>query len=171
MPLVPDPIPDIPIVPPVVDESAASERRDRLLAALTLIAGVGLAVGLPFALKLGAEFFMPLTAALVVAVALVPVLEWLERRRVPSGLAALFCVLLFLAVLGVVTTGVALSKDNTAADVFYQAAGDFGRRAFGLVLWAAGLSSVIGASFTSISFLTKQGFDQHALLAAIAQLI
>ena len=68
-------------------------------------------------------------------------------------------VLLFLAVLGVVTTGVALSKDNTAADVFYQAAGDFGRRAFGLVLWAAGLSSVIGASFTSISFLTKQGFD------------
>ncbi|WJY97132.1 NRAMP family divalent metal transporter [Corynebacterium fournieri] len=68
-------------------------------------------------------------------------------------------VLLFLAVLGVVATGVALSKDNTAADVFYQAAGDFGRRAFGLVLWAAGLSSVIGASFTSISFLTKQGFD------------
>lgn len=68
-------------------------------------------------------------------------------------------VLLFLAVLGVVTTGVALSKDNTAADVFYHAAGDFGRRAFGLVLWAAGLSSVIGASFTSISFLTKQGFD------------
>ena len=68
-------------------------------------------------------------------------------------------VLLFLAVLGVVATGVALSEDNTAADVFYQAAGDFGRRAFGLVLWAAGLSSVIGASFTSISFLTKQGFD------------
>ena len=68
-------------------------------------------------------------------------------------------VLLFLAVLGVVTTGVALAKDNTAADVFYHAAGDFGRRAFGLVLWAAGLSSVIGASFTSISFLTKQGFD------------
>lgn len=68
-------------------------------------------------------------------------------------------VLLFLAVLGVVTTGVVLSKDNTAADVFYHAAGEFGRRAFGLVLWAAGLSSVIGASFTSISFLTKQGFD------------
>ena len=68
-------------------------------------------------------------------------------------------VLLFLAVLGVVATGVALSKDNTAADVFYQAAGETGRRMFGLVLWAAGLSSVIGASFTSISFLTKQGFD------------
>ncbi len=68
-------------------------------------------------------------------------------------------VLLFLAVLGVVATGVTLSEDNTAADAFYQAAGDFGLRAFGLVLWAAGLSSVIGASFTSVSFLTKQGFD------------
>ena len=53
-----------------------------------------------------------------------------------------------------------LSQDNTAADAFYQAAGEFGLRAFGLVLWAAGLSSVIGASFTSLSFLTKQGFDE-----------
>jgi len=67
--------------------------------------------------------------------------------------------LLFLAVLGVVATGVTLSRGNTAADVFYNAAGEFGLRAFGMVLWAAGLSSVIGASFTSISFLTKQGFN------------
>lgn len=65
-------------------------------------------------------------------------------------------VLLFLAVLGVVSTGVALSKDNTAADAFFNAAGEFGLRAFGLVLWAAGLSSVIGASYTSVSFVTTQ---------------
>lgn len=76
---------------------AATLRRDRLLAALTLIAGLGLALALPFALKAGAEFFLPVTAALVIAVALVPVLEWLERRRVPAGLASLLCVLLFLA--------------------------------------------------------------------------
>ena len=68
-------------------------------------------------------------------------------------------VLLFLAVLGVVATGVALSKDNTAADAFYQAAGEFGLRAFGLVLWAAGLSSVIGASYTSLAFVTTQKTD------------
>ena len=68
-------------------------------------------------------------------------------------------VLLFLAVLGVVATGVALSKDNTAADAFYQAAGEFGLRAFGLVLWAAGLSSVIGASYTSLTFVTTQKTD------------
>ncbi len=63
-------------------------------------------------------------------------------------------ILLFLAVLGVVSTGVALSEDNTAADAFYHAAGEFGLRAFGVVLFAAGLSSVIGASYTSITFVT-----------------
>ena len=68
-------------------------------------------------------------------------------------------VLLFLAVLGVVATGVTLSKDNTAADAFFQAAGEFGLRAFGLVLWAAGLSSVIGASYTSLTFVTTQQTD------------
>ena len=57
-----------------------------------------LALALPFALRAGAEFFMPVTAALVVAIALVPVLEWLERRRIPSMLAAFACVLLFLTV-------------------------------------------------------------------------
>ncbi|WKD59594.1 NRAMP family divalent metal transporter [Corynebacterium caspium] len=65
-------------------------------------------------------------------------------------------VLLFLAVLGVVSTGVALSKDNTAADAFYNAAGEIGLRSFGVVLWSAGITSVIGASFTSISFVTTQ---------------
>jgi len=73
-----------------------AQRRDRLLAALTLTAGIGLVVALPFALKSGAEFFLPLTTALVIAVALVPVLEWLERRGLPSPLASLLCILVFL---------------------------------------------------------------------------
>jgi hypothetical protein len=38
-------------------------KRDRLLASLTLIAGIGTVVALPFALRAGAEFFMPVTAA------------------------------------------------------------------------------------------------------------
>ena len=49
-----------------------------------------------------------------------------------------------------------LSTDNTAADAFHHAAGEIGLRLFGLVLWAAGLTSVIGASYTSISFVTTQ---------------
>src|SRR6476620_8187451 len=72
--------------------------RDRPPASLTLIAGVGVIVGLPFALRSGAEFFMPVTAALVVAIALVPMLEWFERRGVPSRLAAALCVLIFMMV-------------------------------------------------------------------------
>jgi predicted PurR-regulated permease PerM len=39
---------------------------------------------------------MPVTAALVVAIALVPLLEWFERRGIPSKASAGLCVLLFL---------------------------------------------------------------------------
>ncbi len=72
--------------------------RDRLLAGLTIIAGVGLMLAIPFALQVGAPFFLPTTAAIVIAIALVPLLEWLERHRLPSGLAAFVCLLLFLVV-------------------------------------------------------------------------
>jgi predicted PurR-regulated permease PerM len=72
-------------------------KRDRLLASLTLLAGIGLIVMMPFALRSGAEFFMPVTAALVVAIALVPLLEWFERRGIPSKLSAGLCVIIFLA--------------------------------------------------------------------------
>ncbi len=75
---------------------AFTAKRDRLLAALTLIAGLGLIIALPFALRAGAEFFLPVTAALVVAVALVPLLEWFERRGIPSRLASALCILIFL---------------------------------------------------------------------------
>ena len=78
------------------DGDEVTLRRDRLLAALTLIAGGGLMLAMPFALRAGRRFFLPLTAALVIAIALVPLLEWLERRRVPAPLAALLCVSLFL---------------------------------------------------------------------------
>src|SRR5688572_30224420 len=71
-------------------------KRVRLLASLTLIGGIGLILALPFALRAGAEFFLPVTAALVVAIALVPMLEWFERRGVPSKFAAVLCVVIFL---------------------------------------------------------------------------
>ena len=77
---------------------ASAAKRDRLLASFNLIGGIGLAVALPFALREGAEFFMPVTAALVIAIALVPLLEWFERRGIPSKPAAGLCVLIFLAV-------------------------------------------------------------------------
>jgi len=79
-----------------LETEATAYRRDRLLASLSLIAGASFLLALPFALRAGAEFFLPVTAALVIAIALVPMLEWLERRRVPSSLAALLCLVLFL---------------------------------------------------------------------------
>lgn len=71
-------------------------RRDRLLASVALILGTGLFIALPFALREGAEFFLPLAIAVILSIALVPSLEWFERRRVPSTLSALLCTLLFL---------------------------------------------------------------------------
>ena len=63
-------------------------------------------------------------------------------------------VLLFLAILGVVAGGVALTSDNLAAEAFQSAAGDIGLMLFGVILWAASITSVIGAAYTSISFVT-----------------
>jgi predicted PurR-regulated permease PerM len=74
----------------------SSAKRDRLLASIALIAGIGIIIALPFALRAGAEFFLPVTAALVIAITLVPMLEWLERRGVPSKVASALCVIFFL---------------------------------------------------------------------------
>ena len=63
-------------------------------------------------------------------------------------------VLLFLAILGVVAGGVALTSDNQPAEAFQAAAGEIGFKLFGIVLWAAAITSVIGAAYTSISFVT-----------------
>ncbi|MFZ9504631.1 MAG: NRAMP family divalent metal transporter [Cyclobacteriaceae bacterium] len=67
-------------------------------------------------------------------------------------ISTLMRFILFLAVVGVVTTGVSLDKDNPAATVFKVAAGDLGLRLFGVILWSAAISSVVGAAYTSVSF-------------------
>jgi predicted PurR-regulated permease PerM len=92
----------------LIEAEAIAYRRDRLLAALTLIAGAGFALALPFALRAGAEFFLPVTAALVISIALVPLLEWFERRGMPSALAALICVLLFIGLANGVVAAIVL---------------------------------------------------------------
>lgn len=69
------------------------------------------------------------------------------------GIATLVRILLFLAVLGVVVKGVTLDDSNPAADAFLQGAGQIGYRFAGLVLLCAALTSIIGAAYTSVSFL------------------
>lgn len=68
-------------------------------------------------------------------------------------IASVMRIFLFLAVLGVVKTGVILDPSNPAASAFQHGAGMIGYKFFGLVLWAAGITSVIGAAYTSVSFL------------------
>lgn len=67
-------------------------------------------------------------------------------------IASLMRGILFIAALGVVWHGVSLGNQNPAAVVFESAAGRIGYKIFGLVLWSAAITSVVGSAFTSVSF-------------------
>ncbi|AKK05458.1 Mn2+/Fe2- transporter, NRAMP family [Corynebacterium mustelae] len=83
-------------------------------------------------------------------------------------LTGIMRVVLFLAVLGVVVGGVMLDPaGNPAAQAFEAAAGEIGLRLFGIVLWAAALSSVIGASYTSATFLVPNTPEKKRLQSII----
>ena len=69
------------------------------------------------------------------------------------GLASVMRLLLFIAALGVVSKGFTLDAGNPAASVFKLASGEIGYKIFGVVIWAAGISSVVGSAYTSISFI------------------
>lgn len=88
------------------------------------------------------------------------------RSRIPEvmrsaasgiGIASIMRVVLFLAALGVVTQGLTLDKANPPASVFRLATGEAGYRLFGLVMWAAAITSVVGSAYTSVSFLRSLG--------------
>ena len=67
--------------------------------------------------------------------------------------ASVMRMVLFLAVLGVVSQGVALDPKNPASTPFQHVAGNVGLLLFGIVIWAASITSVIGAAYTSVSFI------------------
>ncbi|MFN8346740.1 MAG: NRAMP family divalent metal transporter [Spirosomataceae bacterium] len=60
---------------------------------------------------------------------------------------------LFLATFGVVAAGLILDKDNPPASVFQLAVGPIGYLLFGVLMWSAAITSVIGSAYTSVSFL------------------
>lgn len=72
-----------------------------------------------------------------------------------TGIAAtgVMRIALFLAVLGVVSQGLVIDDSNPAASVFRLAAGEAGYRMFGIIMWAAAITSIIGAAYTSVSFI------------------
>ena len=77
------------------------------------------------------------------------------RRAAALGIlvAGLMRVLLFLAILGVVSRAGALDPSNPAASAFRLGAGEWGYRLFGVILWSAAITSVVGCTYTSLTFL------------------
>ena len=80
------------------------------------------------------------------------------------GIATLVRIFLFLAILGVVAHGLMSGEDlskaaNPAAEAFRAGAGEIGYRFAGLVLLCAAITSIIGAAYTSVSFLKT--FSKH----------
>ncbi|HQU92807.1 MAG TPA: divalent metal cation transporter [Pyrinomonadaceae bacterium] len=77
------------------------------------------------------------------------------RRSAVTGivLTAIIRFALFLAALGVIAMELAIDDKNPPASVFQNAAGIVGYKIFGVVMWAAAITSVIGAAFTSVSFI------------------
>jgi Mn2+/Fe2+ NRAMP family transporter len=92
------------------------------------------------------------------------------NRAALTGIAVtgLMRYVLFLAILGVVASGVVIDVSgkgaNPAAQAFQAAAGETGYRIFGAVLWFAAITSVIGAAYTSVSFITvfKKDISERA---------
>ncbi len=68
-------------------------------------------------------------------------------------LTAIIRFALFLASLGVVSLGLTIDDANPPASVFQQIAGDFGYKIFGVIMWCAAITSVVGAAYTSVSFI------------------
>jgi Mn2+/Fe2+ NRAMP family transporter len=79
------------------------------------------------------------------------------------GVATVLRVVLFLAALGIVSQGVALDPANPPASVFRLAAGAAGYRMFGVVMWAAAMTSIVGSAYTSVSFVrtVRPAWERH----------
>lgn len=76
------------------------------------------------------------------------------NRSAVTGIILTACIrfCLFLAAFGVISMGFAIDDTNPPASVFQSAAGNIGYKIFGVVMWSAAITSVIGAAFTSVSF-------------------
>jgi Mn2+/Fe2+ NRAMP family transporter len=78
-------------------------------------------------------------------------------------IASTMRILLFLAALGVVSKGLSLDSSNPAASIFENAAGAIGYKIFGIIMWSAAITSVVGSAYTSISFFRSinKNFDRQ----------
>ncbi|WP_345242790.1 NRAMP family divalent metal transporter [Pontibacillus salipaludis] len=81
-------------------------------------------------------------------------LGYVNRSAISAiSIASIMRIFLFLAALGVVAQGITLDPDNPPASVFQAAAGNIGYKIFGVIMWSAAVTSVVGAAYTSVSFI------------------
>lgn len=88
-------------------------------------------------------------------------------------ITALIRFLLFLASLGVVAAGASIDDKNPSASVFQTAAGNVGYLIFGVVMFCAAITSVVGAAYTSVSFLKSfsPNVERHERFVIIAFIV
>lgn len=92
---VPGPDPDEKPAPTIRDLY-----RDRLLSTLIVISALSLLLALPFALRAGSVFFVPIASAIVLGLALSPLADWLNRRGLPNTMASLAAIAFMLLLIG-----------------------------------------------------------------------
>jgi len=80
-------------------------------------------------------------------------------------------MLLFLAVLGVVQTGASLSREAPVFDAFRAGAGRIGFVLSALVFSSAAITSVVGCSYTSISFIRRKASERAQSLMIVGFII
>jgi Mn2+/Fe2+ NRAMP family transporter len=88
-------------------------------------------------------------------------------------LTAIIRFLLFLAAFGVIALGFSIDPANPPASVFQNAAGVVGYKIFGVVMWSAAITSVIGAAYTSVSFIKTfspklESYNKHLIIGFVA---
>lgn len=81
------------------DLSEAVSNPDRLTSGLLLVAGIALFFALPFVLRAGAGFILPLVAAMVLHLALARVADWLGSKGIPNSLASLLALAMMVALI------------------------------------------------------------------------
>ena len=99
-----------------------------------------------------------------------------------ASVSGVIRLLLFFGVIGVCYAGKTLlsdnaaaiaASDNPAAQTFYLAAGEWGRRLFGVTLTAAGLACTVSAAYTSVSFLKSlhPWIERHDRLCILGMIV
>ncbi len=79
--------------------------------------------------------------------------------------------LLFLAVLGVVAAGAPIGSDRPVFDAFRSGAGTLGETLAALIFWAAAITSVVGCSYTAVTFVAGRRSQRARSLLIVSFLV